>query len=168
MLTLLGLTELYQDSGQARDGGKLDSKVQRLEFPSLFVASTHALRTGKGKKDRPLLRPIICICNDLYAPNLRPLRPLARIIRFTPPTNVMLVHRLRSICVEEGLGADSKNLTMLTEIAEGDLRSCLNTLQVSLLVSFRFLRMLTSLHDSSSNVGARSSTRKRSRRRWSE
>lgn len=85
---------------------------------------------GKGKKDRPLLRPIICICNDLYAPTLRPLRPLARIVRFTPPTNAMLVARLRTICAEEGLGADSKNLNMLTEIAEGDLRSCLNTLQV--------------------------------------
>lgn len=41
----------------------------------------------------------------------------------------MLVKRLKTICDEEGLGADSKNLTMLTELAEGDLRSCLNTLQ---------------------------------------
>lgn len=42
----------------------------------------------------------------------------------------MLVNRLRTICDEEGLGADLKNLTMLAEVAEGDLRSCLNTLQV--------------------------------------
>ncbi|KDE04049.1 hypothetical protein MVLG_05488 [Microbotryum lychnidis-dioicae p1A1 Lamole] len=84
---------------------------------------------GKGKKDRPLLRPIICICNDLYAPTLRPLRPMAKIVRFSAPTNTMLVKRLRTICDEEGLGADSKNLTMLAEVAEGDLRSCLNTLQ---------------------------------------
>lgn len=41
----------------------------------------------------------------------------------------MLIRRLRTICDEEGLGADSKNLTMLAEVAEGDLRSCLNTLQ---------------------------------------
>lgn len=44
----------------------------------------------------------------------------------------MLVRRLSTICTEEGLGAGSKDLTMLAEVAEGDLRSCLNTLQVSL------------------------------------
>jgi replication-associated recombination protein RarA len=65
-----------------------------------------------------------------YAPVLRPLRALAKIVRFSPPTNAMLVTRLRAICDEEGLGADAKNLTMLAEVAEGDLRSCLNTLQV--------------------------------------
>ncbi|KAK4696986.1 chromosome transmission fidelity protein 18, partial [Phenoliferia sp. Uapishka_3] len=41
----------------------------------------------------------------------------------------MVVSRLRNICAEENLKADTKSLTMLTEIAEGDLRSCLNTLQ---------------------------------------
>ncbi|GAA5970017.1 hypothetical protein JCM3765_007278 [Sporobolomyces pararoseus] len=83
----------------------------------------------KGKKDRPLLRPIICICNDLYAPVLRPLRPLAKIIRFQPPTNTMLTKRLRTICEMESMRAENKHLTLLVETAEGDLRSCLNTLQ---------------------------------------
>lgn len=34
-----------------------------------------------SKKDRrtaPLSRPVICICNDLYAPALRPLRQIAK------------------------------------------------------------------------------------------
>ena len=106
----------------------------------------------KGKKDRPLLRPIICICNDLYvyilsplsssctgslrwfgyryAPVLRPLRPLAKIVRFQPPTNTMLTKRLRTICEVEQMKAENKHLTLLVETAEGDLRSCLNTLQV--------------------------------------
>ncbi|GAA5902001.1 Ctf18p [Sporobolomyces salmoneus] len=84
---------------------------------------------SKGKKDRPLLRPIICICNDLYAPVLRPLRPLAKIIRFQPPTNTMLTKRLRTICEFESMKAENKHLTLLVETAEGDLRSCLNTLQ---------------------------------------
>ncbi|GAA6010908.1 hypothetical protein JCM11491_004595 [Sporobolomyces phaffii] len=83
----------------------------------------------KAKKDRPLLRPIICICNDLYAPVLRPLRPLAKIIRFQPPTNTMLTKRLRTICEMEAMKAENKHLTLLVETAEGDLRSCLNTLQ---------------------------------------
>ncbi|GAA5925020.1 Ctf18p [Sporobolomyces koalae] len=84
---------------------------------------------SKAKKDRPLLRPIICICNDLYAPVLRPLRPLAKIIRFQPPTNTMLTKRLRTICEMENMRAENKHLTLLVDTAEGDLRSCLNTLQ---------------------------------------
>ncbi|GAA5965764.1 hypothetical protein JCM8115_000918 [Rhodotorula mucilaginosa] len=86
-------------------------------------------RKGKGKQARPLLRPIICICNDLYAPVLRPLRPLAKIVRFTPPTSAMLVKRLRTICESEELTTENKHLSLLVEVAEGDLRSCLNTLQ---------------------------------------
>ncbi|GAA5833833.1 hypothetical protein JCM5353_003070 [Sporobolomyces roseus] len=90
---------------------------------------TNRKNGSKGKKDRPLLRPIICICNDLYAPVLRPLRPLAKIVRFQPPTNTMLTKRLRTICEVEQMKAENKHLTLLVETAEGDLRSCLNTLQ---------------------------------------
>ncbi|BGP22340.1 hypothetical protein Rt10032_c07g3187 [Rhodotorula toruloides] len=86
-------------------------------------------RKGKGKQQRALLRPIICICNDLYAPALRPLRPLAKIIRFNPPTAPMLIKRLRTICDVEGLSTENKHLSLLVDVAEGDLRSCLNTLQ---------------------------------------
>ncbi|ORY58350.1 P-loop containing nucleoside triphosphate hydrolase protein [Leucosporidium creatinivorum] len=110
-------------------GGGGESSFVRTLVKLVTEGSSTKKYKGKGKKDRPLLRPIICICNDLYAPVLRPLRPLAKIVRFSPPTNTMLVSRLKNICTEEGLGADAKNLTMLAEVAEGDLRSCLNTLQ---------------------------------------
>jgi chromosome transmission fidelity protein 18 len=65
-----------------------------------------------------------------YAPALRPLRPLAKIIRFNPPTPPMLIKRLRTICDVEGLSTENKHLSLLVDVAEGDLRSCLNTLQV--------------------------------------
>ncbi|SCZ92034.1 BZ3500_MvSof-1268-A1-R1_Chr5-3g08294 [Microbotryum saponariae] len=116
-------------------GGGGESSFVRTLVKLVNEGSSNRKYRGKGKKDRPLLRPIICICNDLYAPTLRPLRPMAKIVRFSAPTNTMLVKRLRTICDEEGLGADSKNLTMLAEVAEGDLRSCLNTLQIGWLKS---------------------------------
>lgn len=77
-----------------------------------------------------LRRPIICICNDIYAPALRPLRPYARIIRFRKPQAQSLVVRLRDICQREGLQADTRSLNTLVEMTSGDVRSCLNTLQV--------------------------------------
>ncbi|TXT07460.1 hypothetical protein VHUM_03180 [Vanrija humicola] len=78
---------------------------------------------------KPLRRPIICICNDLYAPSLRPLRPFARIVRFRKPQAQVLVARLQDICGRERLSADLQVLNSLVELTTGDVRSCLNTLQ---------------------------------------
>lgn len=76
-----------------------------------------------------LRRPIICICNDLYAPALRPLRQSARIIRFRKSQPALMVSRLKDICQKETLQADTRSLTTLVEITNADVRSCLNTLQ---------------------------------------
>ncbi|WOO80484.1 Chromosome transmission fidelity protein 18 [Vanrija pseudolonga] len=75
---------------------------------------------GGDAVPKPLRRPIICICNDLYAPSLRPLRPFARVV---------LVARLQDICGRERLSADLQVLNSLVELTAGDVRSCLNTLQ---------------------------------------
>jgi len=74
--------------------------------------------------------PIRRVAEGRYATSLRPLRPYARIIRFKKPQAQFLVKRLREICEREGLEADLRVLTQLVEMTSGDVRSCLNTLQV--------------------------------------
>ncbi|KAF8891293.1 P-loop containing nucleoside triphosphate hydrolase protein, partial [Infundibulicybe gibba] len=89
-------------------------------------------RTGRGrdpKAKRPILRPIICICNDHNASSLAKLRPHALQIRFSRPADVHTVKRLREVCDVEGLKADTRALNTLVGVAKGDLRGCLNTLQ---------------------------------------
>jgi len=81
------------------------------------------------QKVRPLMRPIICICNDLYAPVLRPLRDVCKIFHFRKPSAERLAHRLQMVCAAQGLRAEKSTLRMLAERAECDIRSCLNTLQ---------------------------------------
>ncbi|KAF9651533.1 P-loop containing nucleoside triphosphate hydrolase protein [Thelephora ganbajun] len=103
-------------------------------FIQKFIALTQDNPKMKRQKNdkserRPLLRPIICICNDLYASSLTKLRAHARIIRLARAADVHLVKRLRDICERERLRADSRALTALVGIAQGDLRGCLNTLQ---------------------------------------
>lgn len=66
-----------------------------------------------------------------YAPALRPLRQVARVIRFRKPASQLLVKRLQEVCAAEGLTADLRSLTTLVDLTGGDVRSCLNTLQVS-------------------------------------
>lgn len=94
--------------------------------------------TGKGggvkkkkKKAVRLMRPIVCICNDIYAPALRRLREQALVLRFDAPPASALVPRLSHICRKEGFLADKRALHALAEKAEGDVRSCLNTLQTA-------------------------------------
>ncbi|KAK1426376.1 hypothetical protein QVD17_15047 [Tagetes erecta] len=83
----------------------------------------------KNRKDTPLLRPVICICNDLYAPALRPLRHVAKVHVFVQPTVNRIVNRLKYICNKEGMRTSSVALTALAEYTECDIRACLNTLQ---------------------------------------
>ena len=39
----------------------------------------------KRRKGKPLCRPIICVCNDLYAQVMRPLRDVAAVFQFKQP-----------------------------------------------------------------------------------
>lgn len=88
---------------------------------------------SRGKKQRkgfkPLLRPIICICNDLYAPSLRPLRPMSKLVRFSKPPTNLVVKRLREVCEAEALAVEARGLSLLAELTNGDIRSCLNALE---------------------------------------
>lgn len=83
----------------------------------------------KKKKESILLRPIICICNDLYVPALRPLRQQAFLLSFPQTQPSRLVQRLSEISVRQGLKADTGALMSLCEKTDNDIRSCINTLQ---------------------------------------
>ncbi|KAG9446182.1 hypothetical protein H6P81_012310 [Aristolochia fimbriata] len=87
------------------------------------------LSSKKRANAATLSRPIICICNDLYAPALRQLRQVAKVHIFAQPTVSRVVARLKYICNKEGLKTSSIALTALAEYTECDIRSCLNTLQ---------------------------------------
>ncbi|KAJ2884665.1 Chromosome transmission fidelity protein 18 [Coemansia asiatica] len=101
-------------------------------------------RTGQKKRrsdQRPLLRPIICICNNAYAPVLRPLRQIAQCYHVNAPTSARLGKRLEEICVAEGIDFDAWSLVELAKQNEGDIRSCLNSLQ---MISTRGQKLETS------------------------
>ncbi|KAK2817274.1 hypothetical protein Q5P01_025465 [Channa striata] len=83
----------------------------------------------KKKKEHILLRPIICICNDLYVPALRPLRQQAFLLAFPQTQPSRLTQRLAEISLRQGMKADTGTLMSLCEKTENDIRSCINTLQ---------------------------------------
>ncbi|KAK7111680.1 hypothetical protein V1264_011274 [Littorina saxatilis] len=83
----------------------------------------------KKKEGDMLLRPVICICNDLYTPALRLLRQQALVMTFPPTESTRLASRLSEIVRQEELKADLNTLMALCERTDNDIRSCLNTLQ---------------------------------------
>nr|XP_019956731.1 PREDICTED: chromosome transmission fidelity protein 18 homolog [Paralichthys olivaceus] len=83
----------------------------------------------KKKKESILLRPIICICNDLYVPALRPLRQQAFLLAFPQTQPSRLAQRLAEISLHQGMKTDTGTLMSLCEKTDNDIRSCINTLQ---------------------------------------
>jgi chromosome transmission fidelity protein 18 len=88
----------------------------------------NALKSSKGRA--PLSRPIIAICNDLYAPVLRPLREVAKIVRMKVPSTNMLTARIRDVCVKENVNAEPRAIALIVDRVENDIRAALNAVQL--------------------------------------
>ena len=91
--------------------------------------------TNNNKKDIfPLTRPLICICNDQYAPVLRDLKKISDIFLFQLPQDLRLVSRLQQICKEENIIIPSTSVLNELIVATGhDIRSSINNLQFAAL-----------------------------------
>ena len=90
--------------GGGGGGGGADGGGEEKEVRSAVAGKDGVLtRTkGKGKKKAPLLRrPIICICNDLWAPSLKELRDVAHVFQFLPTPPRTMAKRLTEICRKE-------------------------------------------------------------------
>ena len=86
---------------------------------------TDSNKPRRKKGMQPLCRPIIAVCNDIYAPALRPLRAVAKVIQFKKPT----------------VGCDSQGITFADLPAVGHevhQPALLDTLHVDELRCWRF------------------------------
>ncbi|KAG3259252.1 chromosome transmission fidelity protein 18 homolog [Ictidomys tridecemlineatus] len=92
-----------------------------------------AVPSGGGRRRRTegglLMRPIICICNDQFAPSLRQLKQQAFLLHFPPTLPSRLVQRLQEVSLRQGMRSDPGALAALCEKTDNDIRACINTLQ---------------------------------------
>lgn len=106
---------------------------QSIEFLVKFVSDNVISKVrakAKGKPQRNMLkRPIICICNDIYEPALRPLRQIAFVVTFPPIETTRLTERLLQIAQRERLKTDFSALYAMSEKSGNDVRCCISTLQ---------------------------------------
>lgn len=74
-------------------------------------------------------RPIICICNNLYAKVLTPMRKEALVFHIKRSDPFKLVLRLKELCKNEKLVVDSSTIEDLARKSNYDIRVCINSLQ---------------------------------------
>ncbi|KAL1115693.1 hypothetical protein AAG570_005983 [Ranatra chinensis] len=147
------------------DGAPLASIEVVVKFASdkgIGKGTKGKQKAGGGATDRGakglLRRPIICICNDVYVPALRPLRQIAFTLHF-PPTSTSrrlycdspaittpreaeggaqalkhvreerLAERLMDVCCLEYIRSDLGAMMALAEKSGNDIRACLQALQ---------------------------------------
>ncbi|VDM00015.1 unnamed protein product [Schistocephalus solidus] len=115
--------------------GALPAAVEVLSTAACNAAPVAGERKRAGKKHRSALvlrRPVICICNDLYAPSLRPLRAPGVpcfILRLPSIDLNRLISRLDWIARTEDIVVGKNFLSNLADSSGRDIRACLNALQ---------------------------------------
>jgi len=112
-----------EENGEGEEDGE---KASKKTAPGSTVG-------GRRTHGLALTRPLICICNDQYAPVLRDLRKHCLMFVFQPPQEKRLISRLQAICVTEHLSVNSSALASLVNASAGDIRSSVNTLQFAAL-----------------------------------
>ncbi|KAM0563748.1 hypothetical protein ACHAPJ_001480 [Fusarium lateritium] len=111
-------------SGGSGEGGFVKALIDLVLLDQNNASgNTSSNNHGRKKKgdDFRLLRPLILICNDVYAPALRPLRQsnLAEIIHVGKPTMDSVVGRLKTVFEKEGIPCEKDAARKLCEAAWG-------------------------------------------------
>ncbi len=88
------------------------------------------VKTKKNKqKNYSIKRPIICICNDLYAKQLILLRKEAFVINIKKADEKKVFDKMVYISKKEKLPIDRSVIKSICELTKYDIRACLNALQ---------------------------------------
>ncbi|ODQ80403.1 hypothetical protein BABINDRAFT_161349 [Babjeviella inositovora NRRL Y-12698] len=116
----------------AAENGFIRVLTDLIYHDSRAVANYQREKSRGDRKKQPfLMRPIITICNDLYAPALEKLKPHCEILSFKKPGERLIRERLTEVLrLERKLGLfTKKEVADVVNVNGGDIRSCLNYLQ---------------------------------------
>ncbi|KAB5577911.1 hypothetical protein GE09DRAFT_1087770 [Coniochaeta sp. 2T2.1] len=109
-------------SGAGGEGGFVRALIDLVmtDQKNSTGVTSHKRNKKKGDDFRQM-RPLILICNDVYAPSLRPLRQsgLAEVIHCGKPSMDAVVSRLKSVFEKEGIPCDKDAARKLCEAAWG-------------------------------------------------
>lgn len=112
-------------SGGSGEGGFIKALIDLVQLDqrnSNETGNTRSSSTNKKKGDRfRLLRPLILICNDIYAPSLRPLRTssVADVVHVRKPALDKLINRMKNVFEAEKIPCDNDAVRRICEASWG-------------------------------------------------
>lgn len=114
------------------DGSMENGFIKNLiDIMNNDIKATKVLQGGDLKLSRKvLIRPIIAICNNIYASSLEKLRPFCEVIPFYKPSDKAIMERLEFISKMESLNVDKSFLSQICDLCQGDVRNTINNLQL--------------------------------------
>ena len=108
--------------GGGGEGGFMKALIDLVQLDQKTASRTRTQSTNgrKGVNFRQL-RPLILICNDVYAPSLRPLRgsTIAEIVHVRKPAIAKVIARLRTVLEQEQIPCDNDAVRRLCENSWG-------------------------------------------------
>lgn len=107
-------------SGGSGEGGFIKALIDLVQLDQRNYNDAGKGPKRKGDRFR-MLRPLILICNDVYAPSLRPLRmsTVAEIVHVRKPALDKLITRLKNVFEAEKIPCDSDAVRRICESSWG-------------------------------------------------
>ncbi|OAP55848.1 hypothetical protein AYL99_10000 [Fonsecaea erecta] len=111
-------------SASGGEGGFVKALIDLVQLDQRNSSGSGNQDAAKGRKkgDRfRMLRPLILVCNDVYAPSLRPLRTssIAEIVHVRKAPLDKVIARVRSVFEKESIACDNDAVRRLCENAWG-------------------------------------------------
>ncbi|RMZ89665.1 hypothetical protein DV736_g3106, partial [Chaetothyriales sp. CBS 134916] len=114
-------------SGGSGEGGFMKALIELVQLDQRNSAYQHVYReTEAGRKKKKgdkfrMLRPLILVCNDVYAPSLRPLRAssLTEIVHVRRPALEKVITRLKNVFELEHMPCDTDAVRQICASAWG-------------------------------------------------
>ena len=111
-------------SGSSGEGGFVKALIDLVQLDQRNSARTGNPEVTKGRKKGDkfrMLRPLILVCNDVYAPSLRPLRTsaMAEIVHVRKAPIDKVIIRIKNVFEKESITCDNDAVRRLCENAWG-------------------------------------------------
>ena len=119
---LMIIDEIDGALGGSEGSGAIHELLKLANMTNAAHRASAETHEGADNK-KGLQRPVICICNDVHAAALRPLKAVAELVEFRSASNSQLVSRLKMVCKAERLAADVHTLEALCALSGNDVRT---------------------------------------------
>ena len=119
----------FKENNDNTDDDDISNNMDEDEESNNNINENKFIKRKQQQNNQGIQRPIICICNDLYAKQLSLLRKEALVYNLKKIDEKKLTDLLNLISKKESLPIDKTTIKNIIDLCNNDIRSCLLCLQ---------------------------------------